>query len=122
MKRNTTTATETIDATPVALEAAIAALRQLQTSDRLLGLYELGLEGCTLGSTEQVTIVLEELISTLDFTYADIAEGFQRVYEYCLMQSRAGAFDRVNFVLTDLRDTLARAIQDVGEIREAAKS
>ncbi len=95
-----------------ALDAAITGLRALGTSERLLALYELGLDGCAQENRDQVNAVLEELIGTLDFEYADIAEGFQRVYEYCLRQCQSSGFDRVSFVLQDLRDTLLRATQD----------
>lgn len=105
--------TKTIEAGgPAALDTAITALRALSTSERLLALYELGLKGCAQKNGDQVNTVLEELIGTLDFAYADIAEGFQRVYEYCLKQARSGGFDRVSFVLQDLRDTLSRAVQE----------
>ena len=50
-------------------------------------------------------LVLEELISSLDFQYADIADGFNRLYTYCLEQTAEDAFDRVQFILQDLRDT-----------------
>ena len=99
-------------AAAAALDAAITGLRTLGTSERLLALYELGLEGCAQSNADQVNAVLEELIGTLDFEYADIAEGFQRVYEYCLKQCQTSGFDRVSFVLQDLRDTLLRASQD----------
>ena len=92
-----------------AAQAAISGLRSVSTADRLLGLYDLGLDGCTRGNTEQINVVLEELIESLDFQYADISEGFHRVYSYCLEQNRIGELDRVAFVLQDLRETLSRA-------------
>lgn len=94
------------------LEHVIAELRAVGTGDRLLGLYELGIEGCAQHRAEQVKAVVEELIGTLDFEYADIAEGFHRIYTYCMQQAGAGEFDRVAFVLEDLRDTLLRAVNE----------
>ena len=66
-------------AAPITLERVITELRTLGTSDRLLGLYELGLEGCANHDARQVTLVVQELITSLDYEYADIADGFRRV-------------------------------------------
>ena len=107
-----TAATGVEEATRDAAQAAIAELRGLSTADRLLGLYDLGLDGCVSRNTEQINAVLEELIDSLDFQYADISEGFHRVYSYCLEQSRVGGLDRVAFVLQDLRETLSKAAAD----------
>lgn len=106
--------TETIEerAVPGEVASAIAALRERDTADRLLGLYDLGLEACARGNALQVDAAIEELITTLDFTYGEIAEGFERLYRYCLDQSAGGGFERVAFVLRDLRDTLASAARD----------
>ena len=114
--------TETQGAAPVTFEMVITELRVLSTSDRLLGLYELGLDGCAAKNADQVSAVLNELIGALDFAYADIAEGFHRLYTYCLEQSREGAFDRVAFILQDLRDTLLRAVAESGTDEELTAS
>lgn len=117
MARSTKTksvTTETQEAAPVTFDMVITELRVLSTSDRLLGLYELGIDGCAAKQVDQVTAVLQELIGALDFEYADIAEGFHRLYTYCLEQARESAFDRVAFILQDLRDTLLRAVADSG--------
>lgn len=84
----------------------VAELRVLSTQDRLLGLYDLALDGCRIRDVEPVRAALIELIASLDFTYADIAEAFHDLYVYCLAQARLGAFERVAFVLHDLRGTL----------------
>jgi flagellar protein FliS len=103
----------TIEAdTPITLDTEITALRALSATDRLLGLYELGLEGCDRKDPRQVATILIELMGTLDFEYAEIAEGFQRLYDYCLRQSREGEFTSVSFVLRDLRDTLTQAVTE----------
>jgi hypothetical protein len=91
------------------VQGAIAALRSLNTTGRLLGLYDLGIEGCAVRNRELVTAVIEELIGTLDFTYGEIAEGFQRVYEYCLRQARERRFSQVAVVLQNLQETLESA-------------
>jgi flagellar protein FliS len=111
----TTPAKHAIDPTavaPITLERVISELRQLSTSDRLLGLYELGLEGCANHDPNQVTLVVMELMASLDYEYADIADGFRRVYEYCLQQAAEGQLESVAFIFQDLRDTLMRAITD----------
>ena len=97
-------------ATPV--QDQITALRSCATSERLIGLYGLGVEACTAKNNDDVTAVLQELIAMLDFEFAGVADGFRRVYAYCLEQVDAGNFDGVSFILDDLRDTLQRATAD----------
>ena len=94
---------------PRTVEETIIEVRVLNRADRLLGLYELGLDRCAARTADQVIAVLNELISITDSEYADVAEGFRRLYAYCLEQTREGAFDRVAFILQDLRDTILRA-------------
>ena len=98
--------------TPITLERVIAELRLLGTSERLLGLYELGLDGCAERDAAPITTVVGELITSLDYEYADIAEGFRRVYDYCGQQAAEGQFESVAFIFQDLRDTLMRALTD----------
>jgi hypothetical protein len=100
--------------TPITLDHVVAELRLLGTSDRLLGLYELGLDGCANGDANQATTILHELIASLDYEYADIADGFRRVYEYCLQSAAEGHLESVAFILQDLRDTLLRAVTESG--------
>ncbi len=92
--------------------SAIIALRELPIAQRLLGLYEYGLDGCDRRSDEQVRAVIEELIGSLDFNFGDITEGFARVYGYCLRKVADGDFDRVAWILRELRDTWARALME----------
>jgi hypothetical protein len=95
-----------------AVDTAIGNIRALPIEERLLALYELGIEASAARSAGRVTAVLNELITTLDFGYTDIAEGFYRLYTYCLERSDAGDFDQVGFVLGDLRATLCEAVID----------
>ncbi len=95
-----------------AAESPICALRNLSTSERLLGLYAYGIEGCTQQNRAQVTAALEELISILDFSYGEIAEGFYRLYVFCLRKTRERQFDQVAWILRDLHDTWAQALTD----------
>ena len=103
---------EPLDATSITLERVIAELRILGPSERLLALYELGLEGCVDHDAARVTTIVRELVASLDDDYVDVADGFRRVYEYCLQQAAEGQLDGVAFILEDLRDTLARALTD----------
>ncbi len=96
----------------VTLDEVIAELRTLGTSDRLLGLYELGIDACANREAAQVSTVICELLGSLDYEYVDIAEGFRRVYEFCLHEASQGQLDSVTFILEDLRDTLMRAVSD----------
>jgi hypothetical protein len=99
----------------ITLEAGITALRALRAPDRLLGLYELGIEGCDRKDSDQVASILLELIDMLDFGHAEIAGGFQRLYDYCLRQSHDGEFASVSFVLRGFHATLTQAVTTVGE-------
>jgi hypothetical protein len=96
----------------VTTDLIITELRVLPTQDRLLGLYELGLGGCERGDAGQVRAVLLELLASLDFGYAEVAEAFHQLYSYCLAQCSRGALDAVSFVFEDLRTTLLRAAED----------
>jgi hypothetical protein len=102
-------------------ELIIAELRVLPAQDRLLGLYGLGIDGCERGDAEQARAVLDELIASLDFSYGDIAEAFQQLYAYCLVQSGRGDLASVAFIFGDLRATLLRAAEaaQVGEVAGA---
>lgn len=86
-----------------------AELRELGTAERLLALYDLGLEACAARDGERVGAVILELVTSLNFSYADVAEGFYRLYGYCLEQTRLGGFERVAFVFEDLRTALRSA-------------
>jgi len=108
--------------TPTAPDSAIDALRGLSTSDRLLGLYGYGIEGCAQRNKEQVTAVLKELIAILNFDYGEIAKGFYRLYAFCLAKIEDGQFDQVAWILRDLHDTWAQAFSDTGAAELAALS
>ena len=103
---------DTTAVAPGVAEQVITELRALDPAHRLLGLYDLALSGCASRDLTRVVVVLHELISSLDFRYAEIAESFHRLYTFCLEQAGAGAFERVSFVFHDLRDTLQRAVDE----------
>jgi len=90
----------------------LAVLRGLSTADRILGLYEYGIEGCAQESEAQVSAVLLELLASIDLQYGEIAEGFFRLYDYCLERTREGEFDQVAWILEDLRTTWASSVDE----------
>jgi hypothetical protein len=91
--------------------SAIHALRHLGLSERLLALYGYGIEGCAERNEEQVRAVLGELIGTLNFDYGEAADGFHRLYTFCLERTGEGEFDQVGFILGDLHATWAGALE-----------
>jgi flagellin-specific chaperone FliS len=97
---------------PIAPGSAVAALRSLSSGERLLGLYNHAVTGCAERNREQVTAALEELISLLDFGYGEVAEGFYRLYSFCLREIRLGQFEQPAWILRDLRDTWADTFSD----------
>jgi hypothetical protein len=93
-------------------EAAIDALRDLSPSERLLGLYRYGLDGCANRNREQVIAALEELVDTLNFDQGEIAEGFHRLYSVCLDKSRQGRLDEAAWILRELHGLWLDAFDD----------
>jgi hypothetical protein len=90
------------EATP--LEGALAKLRDLDTADRLLRLYDCAIEQCRQHSAVRLTEVTFELVRSLDFDCRPAAEDFCRVYEYCLRKAREGDFEKAAWILQNLRD------------------
>lgn len=85
--------------------------------DRVLHLYELGIEGCSRRNTTMVSSALVELMTTLNFEESVIAEGFERLYDYCLRKIRERQFERVSWILSDLHDTWAEAAEESRALR-----
>lgn len=84
--------------------AALAELSGLSTTDRVLALYELGIQACATRRRDDAVTVLVELMGVIDLDYGEIAEAFFRLYEFCLGKVGAGDFLEVAWVLQDLRD------------------
>lgn len=93
-------------------DGTLAALRVLDVPDRILGLYEYAIDACGSRDAARARAALVELLGTLDFSYGDIAEGFSRVYEYCLRKVHDGEFDRAAWILHELRATWQHALED----------
>jgi hypothetical protein len=88
----------------ISVEDTIARLRVLPTPGRLLGLYDCAIRLSERGLAEPLAAVFAELMGAVDFDYGPVAEGFYRVYEYCLRKSREGDFRSVAWIVQDLRD------------------
>jgi hypothetical protein len=97
---------------PIAPESPIAELRSSSSGERLVGLYSHAVSACDDRDPEQVIAALEELISLLDFGYGEAAEGFYRLYSFCLREIRLGQFEQPAWILRDLRDTWAYTLSD----------
>jgi hypothetical protein len=95
-----------------ATERAIDALRDMSPSERLMGLYRYGMEGCRRRDAAQVTAVLDELIGSLDYGSGEVAEGFYRLYSACLDKCRRGQFADVAWVLRELQGVWQAAFAD----------
>jgi hypothetical protein len=88
----------------VSLEDRIAQLGGLPTAARILRLYEYAIEWCEQGRVGPVDAVFAEAMAAIDFGSGPVAEGFHRVYEYCLRKIRDGDLASVTWMLQDLRD------------------
>jgi hypothetical protein len=97
---------------PGAPDGTVAALRILDVPDRILGLYEYAIDACAARDAGRARAALLELLGTLDFAYGEVAEGFARLYEYCLRKVHDGEFDRAAWILHELRATWRRALDD----------
>jgi hypothetical protein len=78
-------------------------------ADRVLDLYDRGLAGCMAEDPLDVSEALLALIDLLDVEQAaDVADGFHRLYDYCLRQALERRFDRVTWILGNLREAWAQ--------------
>ena len=106
---------------PIAPESPIAELRNLSSGERLLGLYSHAVAACDDRDREQVVAALEELISLLDFGYGEVAEGFYRLYSFCLREIGLGQFEQPAWILRDLRETWAYTLREATADAAAAE-
>jgi hypothetical protein len=92
--------------------AGLAELPGLSIADRILGLYEMGIEACAARRRDDAAMVLVELMAALDLDYGEIAAAFHRLYEFCLGKVGQGDFPQVAWVLQDLHDAWREAAAD----------
>lgn len=84
------------------LEQEIMTLNPVQL---LIKAYDAGIAACNRKDEPKTSIVLVELIDSLNFDYADIANSLFRLYEYCLREVKRGNFDITLKILKELRET-----------------
>lgn len=86
-----------------------AGLDTLEPGRRTLALYGCALAACARRERQAASEVMLDLIGSLNFDYGQIAEGFYRLYDYCLGRIRRGEFEAVAAILQELRDTWTAA-------------
>ena len=84
------------------LEQEIMTLNPLQL---LIKAYDAGITACNRKDEHKASAVLTELIDSLNFDYAEIANSLFRLYEYCMREVKRGNFDVTVKILKELRET-----------------
>lgn len=77
----------------------------------LIKIYDFAILNCKRRNLEKTNKAIQELINSLKFddVTKDISAGFLRLYLYCQDQMRKKNYDIVLKILTELRDTWAKA-------------
>lgn len=88
----------------------IQGLRQLPKEDRLMALYQNGIDFCRGRDFRGVLIVLDELDSMLDHSRAESNEWHKRLYEYCRRRAKEGGMGEIKAVFTALRNSFGEGI------------
>ncbi len=84
------------------LEQEIMTLNPVQL---LIKAYDAGIAACNRKDETKISEVLAELIDSLNFDYAEIANSLFRLYEYCLREVKRGDYDVPLKILKELRET-----------------
>ncbi|MEK7699235.1 MAG: flagellar export chaperone FliS [Planctomycetota bacterium] len=84
------------------LEQEIMTLNPIQL---IIKAYDAGIAACNRKDEDKTCAVLVELIDSLNFDHADIANSLFRLYDFCLREVKHGKFDTTLKVLKELRDT-----------------
>ena len=84
------------------LEQEIMTLNPVQL---LIKAYDAGITACNRREESKVSTVLVELIDSLNFDYAEIANSLFRLYDYCMREIKRGNFDITIKILKELRET-----------------
>lgn len=90
------------------LKQEIMTLNPLQL---LIKAYDAGITACNRKDEHKTSAVLTELIDSLNFDYAEIANSLFRLYEYCIREVKRGNFDVTLKILKELRETWVQ-VQD----------
>lgn len=84
------------------LEQEIMTLNPVQL---LIKAYDAGIAACNRKDEAKSCTVLAELIDSLNFDYAEIANSLFRLYEYCMREVKRGNFESTLKILKELRET-----------------
>jgi len=84
------------------LEQEIMTLNPVQL---LIKAYDAGIAACNRKDEAKSSAVLVELIDSLNFDYAEIANSLFRLYEYCIREVKRGNFETTLKILKELRET-----------------
>jgi hypothetical protein len=90
--------------------------------DRVLALYDRGLEGCARHDTLLVRQTLDGLTATLAAEKGEIAEWFRRLYGDCLRKSLAREVDHAASILAELRELWIEAASDMPSIQDGGRA
>jgi len=92
------------------LEQEIMTLNPVQL---LIKAYDAGITACNRKDESKASAVLVELIDSLNFDYAEIANSLFRLYDYCMREIKRGNFDVTLKVLKELRETWLQVQENV---------
>ncbi len=84
------------------LEQEIMTLNPIQL---LIKAYDAGIAACNRKDERKAGVVLAELIDSLNFDEAEIANSLFRLYEYCVREVKRGNFEVTLKILKELRET-----------------
>lgn len=84
------------------LEQEIMTLNPVQL---LIKAYDAGITACNRREESKASAVIVELIDSLNFDYAEIANSLFRLYDYCIREIKRGNFDITLKILKELRET-----------------
>lgn len=76
----------------------------------LLKVYDFTILNCKKNDLAKASKGLVELISALNFDYAEMCLGLFRLYQYCMDRIKVGEFDEATEILQDLRDSWSETL------------
>ncbi len=75
----------------------------------ILKMYDLFIVSCKRQDVQKMSRVLIELMGSLNFDYEETSTRLYRLYEYCQRCIFQKKFDEALHIITDLRNTWAKA-------------
>ncbi|MCH7783654.1 flagellar protein FliS [candidate division KSB1 bacterium] len=76
----------------------------------LLKVYDFTILNCKKNDVTKASKGLVELISALNFDYAEMCLGLFRLYQYCMDRIKVGEFDEATEILQGLRESWAKTL------------